>query len=245
MTQFESRAGHLAEGLQAAGIGADADAIRRLEGWLDLHKRWSRRINLTGPADVEELIDRHLLDAAAVLPLLPPGPLVDVGSGAGLPGLVIAILEPERRMFLLDSLERRCAFLEQAVLTLGLANASVVHARAEQWQSPVRLAGVLARAVAPLPKLLAMTAALLTAGTPLLAMKGPGWRDEMAGAPDVLSDGVPKNVQLTRVDSYRLPGRAHEHFLLRLDKQVTDDRLHDDRSHDDRSHEKLHDEEGG
>lgn len=227
MSPLATRAGRLAEGFHAAGICADAEAIRRLEGWLELHQRWSRRINLTGPADVEELIDRHLLDCAAVLPLLPPGPLVDVGSGAGLPGLIVAILEPERRVFLLDSLERRCAFLEQAVLTLGLSNASVVNARFEQWQPPVRLAGVLARAVAPLPKLLAMTAALLADGTPLLAMKGPGWRDEMAG--------LPVSVRLAREDRYRLPGRDHDHVLLRFEKQVDDER----------SREKVNDKEGG
>lgn len=231
MTRFDNRAARLAQRLHDAGITADAEAIGRLEGWLELHQRWSRRINLTGPADVEELIDRHLLDCAAVLPLLPPGPLVDVGSGAGLPGLVVAILEPERRMFLLDSLERRCAFLEQAVLTLGLANASVVNARCEQWQPPLRLAGVLARAVAPLPKLLAMTAPLLADGTPLLAMKGPGWRQELAAAPDPL----PAQMRLMREDGYRLPGRDHEHVLLRFDKQPDTARVHD----------QAHDKEGG
>jgi len=231
VTPFDNRAGRLAERFHAAGVGADAEAIGRLEGWLELHQRWSRRINLTGPADVEELIDRHLLDCAAVLPLLPPGPLVDVGSGAGLPGLVVAILQPQRRMFLLEVLERRCAFLEQAVVTLGLTNVSVERARCEHWRPPIGLAGVLARAVAPLPKLLAMTAPLLADGTPLLAMKGPGWREEMAG--------LPGNVRLKREDSYRLRGRAHEHVLLRLEKQVDDERSHD------KVYDKVYDKEGG
>lgn len=231
MTRFETRADRLSQGLLTAGIQADGQAIGRLEAWLDLHQRWSRRINLTGPADVEELIDRHLLDCAAVLPLLPPGPLVDVGSGAGLPGLVVAILEPERRIFLLDALERRCAFLEQAVLTLGLTEASVVNARCEQWQPALPLAGVLARAVAPLPKLWAMTASLLTDGTPLLAMKGPGWRAEMAGSPQAL----PAQVRVTREDRYRLPGRDQEHVLLRLDRQPDGAELHAE----------VHDREGG
>lgn len=219
MTQFEDLTGRLAEGLRAAGVRADAEAIRGLEGWLGLHQRWSRRINLTGPADVEELIDRHLLDCAAVLPLLPPGALADVGSGAGLPGLVIAILQPERRLFLLEVLERRCAFLEQAVLTLGLTNVSVERVRCERWQPPIPLAGVLARAVAPLPRLLAITAPLRADGTPLLAMKGPGWREEMSA--------LPEDVRLAREDSYRLPGRAHEHVLLRLEARA-DDRPHEE-----------------
>ena len=210
----------LAEGLRAAGISVHAEALERFEGWLSLHQRWSRRINLTGPADVDELIDRHLLDCAAVLPLLPPGPLVDVGSGAGLPGLVVAILEPERRIFLLEALERRCAFLEQAVWTLALKNVSVVQDRCEHWLPPLRLAGVLARAVAPLPKLLAMTAPLLADGTPLLAMKGPGWREEM--------DELPADVQLEAEDRYGLPGRTREHVLLRLKRPVSNDRFHDE-----------------
>lgn len=213
-------AARLADGLVAAGVCADALALERLTGWLDLHQRWSRRINLTGPAGVDELIDRHLLDCAAVLPLLPPGPLVDVGSGAGLPGLVVAMLEPLRRMYLLEILQRRCAFLEHAVLTLEVSNASVVRARCEDWQPPQKLAGVLARAVAPLPKLLAMTAPLLADGTPLLAMKGPGWREEVAA--------LPAQVRLTGQHHYRLPGRDHDHVLLRLEQRVDDDSSHDE-----------------
>ncbi|MCC5886688.1 MAG: 16S rRNA (guanine(527)-N(7))-methyltransferase RsmG [Gammaproteobacteria bacterium] len=215
-----TQADRLAQGLAATGVIADGRALEQLAGWLALHQRWSRRINLTGPADADELIDRHLLDCARVLPMLPRGPLVDVGSGAGLPGLVVAIMEPSRSMFLLEILERRCAFLEQAALTLGLDNVSVVRARCEDWRPPVKLAGVLARAVAPLPKLLAMTAPLMADGTPLFAMKGPGWRDEVAD--------LPAHIRLTGQEHYRLPGRDHDHVLLRLEQQVDDDSCHEE-----------------
>lgn len=170
----------LAEGLQGLGLPADEAVLQRLQQWLELHRRWAPRVNLTGTRDPLELVQRHLLDAAALVPHLPDGRLLDVGSGAGLPGLVIAALQPERPMVLLDALQRRTTFLEQAVIELRLQQVQVVTARCEQWHSVLPLAAVVARAVAPLPRLLAFTGHLLSSSTPLLAVKGPGWREELA-----------------------------------------------------------------
>jgi 16S rRNA (guanine527-N7)-methyltransferase len=166
-------------------VGAPADdrAVHALAGWLALHARWSRAFNLTGTRDPVELVDRHLLDAAAVVPLLPPGSIADVGSGAGLPGLVVALLDPERPVTLVDSLAKRTRFLEEAVRSLGARNVRVVTERIEAWAADPGAApgAVLARAVAPLPRLVALLAPLLRRGVPLLAMKGPGWTEEAGG----------------------------------------------------------------
>ncbi len=206
-----NRAQRLAAGLAAVGVTPDGDVLEQLEGWLALHARWSRRMNLTGARTDAELIDRHLVDCAAIVRFLPAGALADVGSGAGLPGLVVAMMEPDRPMFLLEPLERRAAFLEHAVLELGLGLVQVVAARSEQWRPPQALAGVLARAVAPLERLVSLCAPLLGTGTSLLAMKGPGWRDEVAS----LAPGW----QLKASDHYRLPGRDHDHVLLRIEQE--------------------------
>ncbi|TVS15119.1 MAG: 16S rRNA (guanine(527)-N(7))-methyltransferase RsmG [Gammaproteobacteria bacterium] len=206
-----NRRQRLSAGLASVGVTPPGDVLEQLEGWLALHARWSRRMNLTGARTDEELIDRHLVDSAAIVRLLPAGALADVGSGAGLPGLVVAMIEPHRPMFLLEPLERRAAFLQQAVLELGLGQVQVVAARSEQWQPPQVLAGVLARAVAPLSRLVSLCAPLLGPGTPLLAMKGPGWRDELLS----LAPGW----RLKASDHYRLPGREYKHVLLRIEQE--------------------------
>ncbi len=201
----------LEEGLATVGVAATETALGRLEAWLALHAQWSRKMNLTGTQDPVELIERHLVDCAAIVPLLPAGALADVGSGAGLPGLVVASLEPERPMYLLEPLERRAAFLRQAALKLGLEAVQVVTERCESWQPPTALAGVLARAVAPLARLVELCAPLLNRGVPLLAMKGPGWREEVGA--------LVAGVRVVELGRYRLPGRDHEHVVLSIEAE--------------------------
>ena len=198
----------IAGGLAALGAPADDRAVAALAGWLGLHARWSRAYNLTGARDPVTLVEGHLLDAAAVLPLLPPGPIADVGSGAGLPGLVVALLDPERPVTLVDSLAKRTRFLEEAVRVLGAGNVRVVTARIELWaRDPGSLpAAVLARAVAPLARLTVLLAPLLRAGVPLLAMKGPGWVEEAAG--------LDATWAVTAAREYVLPGDGSTRTLV-------------------------------
>lgn len=202
----------LAARLAAVGAPDDAVAVARLRRWLELHGKWSRVANLTGTRDVSELVDLHLTDCAAIVPLLPPGRLLDVGSGAGLPGLVIAALQPERPVVLLDSASKRTRFLEQAVLELGLDEVSVVTARCESWSATddAPLAGVVARALAPLQRLVAWTRHLLAPGVPLLAMKGPAWRDE--------AQALPAGFRVAAASPCDLPGTARAHVLVRIEK---------------------------
>lgn len=201
----------LAERLAAVGAPADERAVAALAGWFDLHARWARAFNLTGTRDGEQLVDLHLADCAALVPLLPPGRLLDVGSGAGLPGLIIALLEPERELVLLDAASKRTRFLEQVVLELGAGNVRVVTARVESWRPDPQqpLAAVLVRAVAPLARLVAWTRSLLEDGTPLLAMKGPAWREE--------AQALPKGFSVTAVSPYALPGTDRDHVLIRVE----------------------------
>ena len=198
------------ERLAAVGVAADGAAVDRLAGWLALHGKWSRVGNLTGTRDAAELVDLHLTDCAAVVPLLPPGRLLDVGSGSGLPGLVIAALEPERPMVLLDSASKRTRFLEQVVLELGLGAVRVVTARCESWapEADAPLAAVIARALAPLPRLVGWTRHLLDEGVPLLAMKGPAWTEEAAE--------LPVGYRIGAATPYDVPGTGRAHVLVRV-----------------------------
>jgi 16S rRNA (guanine527-N7)-methyltransferase len=142
---------------------------------------------LLGPREVPRLWDRHLLNCAVVAELIEPphrGTLLDLGSGAGLPGLVLAMLLPQTAVTLLEPMERRCRFLTEAVTELGLANVSVLRGRAEDVT--VRTDVVTARAVAPLPRLAELAIGLVRPGGMVLAIKGRTVQDELAAARPVL-----------------------------------------------------------
>jgi 16S rRNA (guanine527-N7)-methyltransferase len=144
---------------------------------------------LIGPRETERLWERHLLNCAVVAELLPEqGSLVDIGSGAGLPGVVLAMLRPSLEVTLLEPLLRRSVFLEECVAELGLANTTVLRARAED-KAAVRIRAdvATARAVAPLGRLAGWAAPLLRPGGQLLAIKGQSAADELAAARPVLS----------------------------------------------------------
>jgi 16S rRNA (guanine527-N7)-methyltransferase len=144
---------------------------------------------LIGPRETERLWDRHLLNCAVVAELLPAqGSLVDIGSGAGLPGIVLAMLRPSLAVTLLEPLLRRSVFLEECVAELGLANTTVLRARAEDKASAgIRADIATARAVAPLDRLIGWAAPLLRPGGQLLAIKGQSAAEELAAARPVLS----------------------------------------------------------
>jgi 16S rRNA (guanine527-N7)-methyltransferase len=144
---------------------------------------------LIGPRETGRLWDRHLLNCAVVSELLPErGTLVDIGSGAGLPGVVLAMLRPSLQVILLEPLLRRSVFLEECVAELGLSNATVVRARAEEKAVTYIGADVAtARAVAPLDRLAGWAARLLRPGGELLAIKGQSAEEEIAAARAVLS----------------------------------------------------------
>lgn len=156
---------------------------------------------LVGPREAERIWDRHLLNCAAVAPLVPPGSRVcDVGSGAGLPGLVVAILRPDTHVTLLEPLLRRTRFLEECIADLDLGNASVVRGRAEDHAGAIGADVVLARAVAPLDRLLGWTLPLLDAGGRLLAMKGESAATELAAAEPILRALGARSWRAVRLD---------------------------------------------
>jgi 16S rRNA (guanine527-N7)-methyltransferase len=137
---------------------------------------------LIGPLERPRLWSRHILNCALVAPLLRPGLVGDVGSGAGLPGLVLAILRPDVDFVLIEPMERRVAWLTEQVAALGLANASVTRARAEDVRLAHPLDQVTARAVSAFRTLIPLTAPLVRAGGELVLMKGAGAQGEVGAA---------------------------------------------------------------
>jgi 16S rRNA (guanine527-N7)-methyltransferase len=142
---------------------------------------------LIGPREVPRLWDRHVLNCAVVAPAFAANERVaDVGSGAGLPGLVLAIVRPDLRLTLIESLERRVTFLTEVLDRLELANVQIVRSRAEEYRSTAedarRFDAVTARAVAPLARLASWTLPLVRPGGHLIAIKGAGAVDEVTAS---------------------------------------------------------------
>ncbi len=138
---------------------------------------------LIGPREVPRLWDRHLINCALLGEAIPPGmDVCDIGTGAGLPGVVLALCRPDLSLTLVEPSLRRTAFVDEVVLALGLTNVEVIRARAEELHGRRRFSIVTSRAVAPLERLLGWSMPLLDAGGALVAMKGASVRQEVESA---------------------------------------------------------------
>lgn len=155
------------------------ETMDRLRIYADLLVKWQAKINLVGPATIPDLWRRHMLDSAQLAPLLPDGPLLDLGSGAGFPGLVLAILG-KGPVHLVESDVRKCAFLREAARLCGAS--VLVHNQRIETLEAFPATAITARALAPLHELLKMSAKFITADTHCLFLKGRNSEEELTHA---------------------------------------------------------------
>lgn len=198
----------LAQGIAALGLPLDVARQERLLAYLALLVKWNKAYNLTAIRDPQEMVTKHLLDSLAVLPHLHGAQVLDVGSGAGLPGIPLAIYDPARQFTLLDSNGKKTRFLLQAKGELGLSNLSVVHSRLEQYRPGQLFDTVTARAFASLADMTAGTAHLLAPGGALLAMKGEYPQDEL--------DALPPGFVVREIIALTVPGLEAQRHLVRI-----------------------------
>ena len=196
----------LKDGLDALGATADEAVCERLLAYLRLLEKWNRVYNLTAVRGPEAMLTQHVLDSAAVVPHLVGTTVLDVGSGAGLPGIPIALLCPHRRVTLLDSNHKKTTFLQQVAIELALTNVNVVCERVESWQPRQRFDVVISRAFAELSHFVAAAAHLCAADGMLYAMKGVYPHEELAH--------LPAGCLVTDVHTLRVPGAAAERHLV-------------------------------
>lgn len=173
-------------GMQSFGLVLDREKEQRLLQFLALLAKWNRAYNLTAVRDPLEMVGRHLLDSLAVLPHLLGRRCLDIGTGPGLPGIPLAIMQPERDFVLLDSNGKKIRFVRQAVLELGLENVRTEQQRVETYRPDKGFDTLIARAFAPLPNMLDLTAHLRRPDSVLLAMKAGRAEREIAA----LGEGV-------------------------------------------------------
>jgi len=165
-------ADRLDRGIDRLGLQLPADAPERLRAYLHELQKWNTAYNLTAIRDPQQMITRHLLDSLSLLPLIGDGPVLDVGSGAGLPGLVLAIARPDVAVTVLDSNGKKTRFMRHAVRALAMANVQVVEARCEAYRPAEPFLQILSRAFASLADFVDGTRSLLAPGGQWVAMKG-------------------------------------------------------------------------
>jgi 16S rRNA (guanine527-N7)-methyltransferase len=199
-----------------AGLAALDQAVAepvqaRLLAYVALLDKWNRHYNLTAVRDPAEMVSRHLLDSLALRPWLTPGALLDVGSGAGLPGIPLAIAEPERPVTVLDSNGKKTRFMDQVRRELSLSNLAVVQARVEQYRAPGEgFALITSRAFAALAVMAGACDHLLAPGGRLLAMKGR--------YPDEELRGLPKSFNVVACQPLAVPGGDGQRHLVIIER---------------------------
>lgn len=158
-----------------------------LQKYFELLKQHGVERGLIGPREVDRIWDRHIINSTAVVPYLRSSShILDVGSGAGLPGIVVAAMLPEAKVDLIEPMERRCVWLNEVVTELGLKNTTVIRGRAEEFFGKIEADAVTARAVAAMDKLAKWTLPLLSSGGKLVAMKGQKAEAEITEAQTTL-----------------------------------------------------------
>jgi 16S rRNA (guanine527-N7)-methyltransferase len=196
----------LALGIAALGVALGGAQRARLEQYLLLLEKWNRVYNLTAIRDRERMITHHVLDSLAILPHVRGPRVLDVGSGAGLPGIPLAVASPALQVTLLDSNHKKAAFMRQAIGELGLANASVVAERVESWRTEARFDTIVSRAFAELGEFVTPCARLLAPGGIFVAMKGVHPHEEI--------ERLPAGFRLERVIRLEVPGLDGERHLV-------------------------------
>ncbi|MDB5811064.1 MAG: rRNA methyltransferase GidB [Betaproteobacteria bacterium] len=197
----------LAQGVAELGLPVQADIQTKLTAYLALIAKWNRVHNLTAVRDSEKMVSVHALDCLAAAPHLNARTVVDVGSGAGLPGIPLALMWPDASVVVLDSNHKKAAFLRQAVIELGLQNVEVVCERVEAWQPARKFELVISRAFSDLAEFLKLAGRLCADNGMVAAMKGVYPDEELAQ--------LPATFKLLRTIALKVPGlNAERHLVL-------------------------------
>ncbi len=202
-------AGELAAGIAALGLDIAAPAQQRMLDYLALVEKWNKAYNLTAVRERAKMLTHHLLDSLSVLPHLRGSRVLDVGSGAGLPGIPLALACPQWQFTLLDSNHKKTTFLRQAAIELQLKNVEVVCDRVESWSSAEPFDTVVSRAFSDLAEFLALAGKLCARTGVVVAMKGVYPHEELAQ--------LPGDFHLRNVVALNVPGLDAERHAAVLE----------------------------
>ena len=201
----------LASGAKELGILLTEKQIKQFMDYLALLSKWGAVYSLTGILEPGNMVRRHLLDSLTVAPALKERKrLVDVGSGAGLPGIVLAVMYPEMQVYLIEATRKKSAFLSEVKAQLGLKNVRVITERVEKWRDASGFDAIISRAFSDLSRFVDVTTHLLGKGGAFYAMKG--------ALPETEMDGLPAGLKVKEVIPLKVPFLDVRRHLLVMEK---------------------------
>jgi len=203
----------LAAGIGELGLALQASQRKQLLTYLHLLAKWNEVYNLTAIRDAHEMLSHHLLDALSIVPHVSGPRVLDVGSGAGLPGIPVAVTRPDCEVTLLDSSQKKTAFLQQVVIELELSNAAVRSTRVETWQTHERFDVITSRAFSELAEFVGQAQHLLAARGVFAAMKG--------AYPEAEIERLPHGFRVRAVKRLAVPGLAAERHLVLVERATS------------------------
>jgi 16S rRNA (guanine527-N7)-methyltransferase len=196
----------LASGLARLGLDVSETAVENLLAYVELLKEWSRSYNLIAPGDRNALLGRHILDSLSIAPGLQAGSLLDIGTGAGFPGVPLAIIKPEMEATVVDGAGKKIRFIRHVVRTLKLSNVHPLHQRVEDLDANLRFDNITSRAFSSLSDFAELVRPYMNANTRLLAMKGVNPRQEL--------NQLPAWIEVQSVEKLTVPYLQAERHLV-------------------------------
>lgn len=197
----------LQRGLHDLGLALNASQLDRLRAYLALLQKWNQVYNLTSISDPDKMVTHHLLDSLSIYKLIDGSKIADIGSGAGLPGIPLAIALADKRFVLIDANSKKTRFLTQSKIELGIPNVDVIHSTIEDFPSKGEFDTVVTRAFASVKQIYEKSHGMLRPGGQILAMKGKAPDEEVA----LLPQGVDYHLHALHV-----PGLAAERHVVKI-----------------------------
>ena len=199
--------GVLAKGCEALGLSLSEETREKLLSYIAMIHKWNKVYNLTAIREPENMLTQHILDSLSVVPHIHGATMLDVGCGAGLPGIPLALARPEMEVTMLDSSHKKTAFVQQALIELGIRNAKVICGRVEALSPEKKFDVVISRAFSDLAEFVKLAGNLVAKGGSMVAMKGVYPHEELAQ--------LPGNAEVEQVIPLTVPGlEANRHLVM-------------------------------